>query len=538
MRISLNFAVLLSFGFINTFVCWTNYFGRNEEIALYRNSSNAYFVLLLDGKMHLAPDLETIVAVGLVPSRALPLSDDGIMAANVSHWRGSSAFSQQQRIVYGEPMQSLKTSGRPDDYDGLMRVFVEKIYILQHPFEIISDIPLGPMINPALVIWHGRMVILAGPVVNGSSHRGFVPISIGFAVLNSTTFQIDEVESRKAFKYAFILVGTEGKDGPNKNLWKFYMEDARMMVLPDNRLLLIYGTGKPLRLCTTKITFQEEKVGMNDGHTPANNLGNNSTLLFEKEVYLNSSSVRIQKQKNWSPFLYGKKSQIFYVYTIQPWRIVQVLEDESLYTMGADDLPIKLPPTTDRQQPAEELYGKSFFRSQIKTVSLSALSKTVHDMGWNDKNFGAPRGGSTAILLSDKKHYLTLFHTRIILKGNVNYSYMMGALAFCAHPPFALYSISNVPMVDKAWYTGPWAAKQLDYVVYPMAILVEEPVRSVNATHGRKSLRGRRLYEDTVLLISMGRQDKYGFVVRVRLLDVLEGMQQIGHCGNSGNTTV
>ena len=497
---------------------WSNHYRENNTIVLFKNKTDkSYYLQLFDGLLHRVPDVETLLQLNLRPSSARNLPPLNDLSEN------SDNHCLQNR--FGEPTVSLKP--RSHDYDEVMRVFIELIDTVQYPLHFFSDIPLGFMINPALALWFDRLVLLAGPVVNGYSQRGFHRISAGFAVLNNETYAIDEVTSRSVFKFAFNLVGLEALNGTNKHLWQFNVEDARMMVLPDNRLLIVYNTGKIMRLCITKITLQHEKIGTQQQTVefPANNEGNNSTLLFEKEVYLNSSSVKIAKQKNWSPFLY--ELDIFYIYSIQPWRIVKVLE-------STDDGFGNFAET--RIQPINETYGSYFFRSQIKTVHFQEFSKTIYELGWHDQLFGAPRGGSPAILLPGNNHYLTIFHTRIVLKGNVNYSYMMGAVCFCSKPPFLPYSISNVPIVHKSWYTGPWAARQLDYIVYPMAILLQDMThndtiglhRANSEKHNSSYKTRHELFENKVLLISMGRQDRFGHIVRIGLDGILRGMRLIG----------
>ena len=490
---------------------WSNHYRENNTIVLFKNKTEkSYYLRLFDGLLHRVPDVETIAQLNLRISSAINLPLDDSYRDN----------------RFGDPVVSLKP--RSHDYDEVMRVFIELIDTVQYPLHFFSDIPLGFMINPALALWFDRLVLLAGPVVNGYSQRGFHRMSAGFAVLNNDTYTIDEDASRAVFKHAFNLVGLEALNGTNKHLWQFNVEDARMMVLPDNRLLIVYNTGKIMRLCITKISLQQEKIGTQHQTVkefPANNVGNNSTLLFEKEVYLNSSNVKIAKQKNWSPFLF--EGDIFYIYSIQPWRIVKVLE-------STDDGYGNIAET--KMQPINETYGSYFFRSQIKTLHFREFSKTIYELGWHDQLFGAPRGGSPAILLPGNNHYLTIFHTRIVLKGNVNYSYMMGAVCFCSKPPFLPYSISNVPIVHKNWYTGPWAARQLDYIVYPMAILIQEmthndtiSIRKGNSgKHCSKNKTHHELFENKVLLISMGRQDRFGHIVRIGLDGILRGMRLIG----------
>ena len=113
---------------------------------------------------------------------------------------------------------------------------------------------------------------------------------------------------------------------------------------------------------------------------------------------------------------------------------------------------------------------------------------------------------------------------------------MIGAVSFCSKPPFLPHSISNVPIVHKSWYTGPWAAKQLDYIIYPMAILLQDMThndtinlhRGNNEKHSSSNQTHHKLFANKVLLISMGRQDRFGHIVRVGLDGILRGMRLIG----------
>ncbi len=62
--------------------------------------------------------------------------------------------------------------------------------------------------------------------------------------------------------------------------------------------------------------------------------------------------------------------------------------------------------------------------------------------------------GTPAILVNDV--YLALFHTKAyVQKPYYNiYSYFMGAITFCPHPPFNLHSMSSQPIAHEDWYVS------------------------------------------------------------------------------------
>ena len=99
-------------------------------------------------------------------------------------------------------------------------------------------------------------------------------------------------------------------------------------------------------------------------------------------------------------------------------------------------------------------------------------------------------------------------------------------------------------MVTEEWYTGAWAGRALDYVLFPTGLVIEK--RHVSRHHQQSKSHGHAntsfatmnattgTYQDShqgnpyELVISVGRQDNYGSIFRIGLKSVLQGMVRIG----------
>lgn len=169
------------------------------------------------------------------------------------------------------------------------------------------------------------------------------------------------------------------------------------------------------------------------------------------------------RHKNWAPFV-DKTNEVLLVQNINPLLVV------------------KPTPHTDGQLYAE-------------IVSHEA-AKEIY---WP---YGTLRGGTNAILLPDKDVYLAFFHSKGNLPGNYMSSYFMGAYTFSTSAPYKLLSISALPIMPWKFYTGVWSpmkTARIDYCFFPTSILLE----------------GEQIF------MSAGFQDHSGFVMRLKLVDVL-----------------
>ena len=85
--------------------------------------------------------------------------------------------------------------------------------------------------------------------------------------------------------------------------------------------------------------------------------------------------------------------------------------------------------------------------------------------------YGDLRGGTNAVLVGDR--FLALFHSRPKLHGSDLVTYFFGAYSFSTGLPFRLLSVSNVPIIDENFYTGPWVSKKITYGPYPTTLMIE-----------------------------------------------------------------
>lgn len=490
-----------------------NHFGHALwKFELYLQNQT-YKVKLLDGKLHDVPDRETLAGLGV---------------------NGTDAHDATLVNIHaGHALQTMRLQMKnAHDYDEVMRSFIAKVVPLQYPLDIRSLTDLGPMINPALMHWQdtNQLLILAGPIIGGHSHRAFKIFAEGFALLNKSDV-IDVPNSRKLFGDAFDCL--VHPDGSSRDRWRLFIIDARLLPLEHNRVRIFFSNAYDIsnpRMYSTTVHFP------NDTHaTPSNS--NHTSLLIEKVTSLSHSNSS-GKQKNWSPFIYN--GRMLLVHSIRPWHILSVEDPEGDFAVHWS------------------LPGELFGRHNTRTVPVQTRH-IVHDaeealdaLGWNDKLFGYPRGGTPAVLLPGDMNtggvgplFMMVFHTRALLKSNINYSYFMGALTFCAKPPFRIFSISRVPMVTEEWYSGAWAGRALDYVLFPTGLVLERRGRARHNHHhhhnasnggvnGVSGVSGANTTQQTHqsydMVLSVGRQDTYGSIFRVGLKSVLTGMVRVGHC--------
>lgn len=106
---------------------------------------------------------------------------------------------------------------------------------------------------------------------------------------------------------------------------------------------------------------------------------------------------------------------------------------------------------------------------------------------------------------------MAIFHTVANLHVFFNMdTYFMGALTFCAEPPFAIHSISSHPILLPSLYDGAWVPKFHNYVVFPTGLVVEE--------------------DEKHLLLSLGHQDMSAWVYRMDIEGLLDSLEPVSSC--------
>ena len=107
-------------------------------------------------------------------------------------------------------------------------------------------------------------------------------------------------------------------------------------------------------------------------------------------------------------------------------------------------------------------------------------------------------------MLVETKHgprYLTFFHSQC--KCSIGYilTYYFGAYLFEAEPPFAITHWTPHPIIPKPLYdeNNGWAFKAIDYIVFPIGLLVRNGTAFVSM--GRNDNSGWAVVMNTAALV-------------------------------------
>ena len=174
----------------------------------------------------------------------------------------------------------------------------------------------------------------------------------------------------------------------------------------------------------------------------------------------------------------------------------------------------------------------------IQDLSTARLYHHNHRFAWD---WGEPRGGSTALLIHDK-FFLTFFHSRKYIHSDYGIrswfeTYFFGAYTFSTTPPFRRLKISKAPIVLDEWYSGSTVPGNpfLDYVVFPLsAFITNETIRVINSDATGSSSGGSSYDKNEgvdvvtpVITLSVGRNDKEGWIAKIRLDELLASLVTI-----------
>lgn len=149
--------------------------------------------------------------------------------------------------------------------------------------------------------------------------------------------------------------------------------------------------------------------------------------------------------KNWAMFEYGRNGTLYFVNSIQPFRVMIPLQKYKLSPM-----------IHGTEEDIEYFRGSEYL---MHTVSFSMIK----DFCWN---YGNIHGGTPALLVGDE--YLAFFHSAMGVHYYKTITYWIGAYTFSKEPPFRITAMSKVPIVSPVYYEG-WTYKSLDYDIFPMS---------------------------------------------------------------------
>jgi predicted GH43/DUF377 family glycosyl hydrolase len=202
-------------------------------------------------------------------------------------------------------------------------------------------------------------------------------------------------------------------------------EEPRILVLSSGKLVLIYA-------------------GNTIGYSATQHLAYIYFDIIEHKIIFNRTVLLLKypgKQKNWIPFE-TIKGQLLFVQQFNPLHIVKI--------------------------------GDSIFGDRM-AVNMESVSKLPEmKLPWKSELFGKHiRGGTQALLI--RGVYISFFHTCIENPPNkLIKSYFMGAITFNSSFPYNLISMSQVPILTPALYSGRWVWDGLDYVLYPTGLVIDD----------------------------------------------------------------
>lgn len=221
-------------------------------------------------------------------------------------------------------------------------------------------------------------------------------------------------------------------------------------------------------------------------YTDTSQSNTTSRIYMEDIVYVENFK---HDEKNWTPFEWG--NEIYFLSSIWPFTVVKVSVDAKKTWVGNGNI--------------------------ISTLDLDFVS--CFRWPWSIGRHLVLRGGTQALMLSNTT-YISIFHTfnnMTSLDNGALKTYVMGAFTFEAGPSnsskevqFRLTGISKDPISHNSWYEGPWmyqpnAYGMMDYVVFPMSVILEN---------------------DNLYVIH-GRNDKNTWITRLSLDEVLNSLVRV-----------
>lgn len=362
-----------------------------------------------------------------------------------------------------EKMPSLLVE---NDYpDEKIRAFVQHFEIVDYPFYWTDTHIIKGYFNSAIIRWHNASLI-----AYRGGRKTRTQLSFSWMSDDFKTVDLDR-------EYLGLMGRGQGALVKKSGAFDHSEEDPRMLVLSNNRLMVSYISclnDCPDYYFNTTITFFTMNLNKQTNQ-----------IEFGKSIYLDYSSwqapeeytyvqgIRTVKQKNWVPFEYN--GAIHFIHTFYPLQVLEVI--------------------------GRDANGFGIMKYVVKDTDLYAIP-------WK-KSFGWPiRGGTAAIKV--RGVYLTIFHAVTVLDKLV---YTMGALTFCAEPPFNILSMSKVPITKSLLYDGEWANSGVYYVVFPCGIQLSE--------------------DEQLLYISLGHNDRDTMVLKFEVDALLESLSPIAECLSS-----
>lgn len=215
------------------------------------------------------------------------------------------------------------------------------------------------------------------------------------------------------------------------------------------------------------------------------------------DAYLYDRQFARQHQKNWAPFVHNHK--LLFLQNIWPRMTVVSFA----------------PPTVDLTVTEN---GQESLVSKLASLQQAEEADIIWD-------YGMIKGGTPARRINNDS-YLAFFHSKQYLTPNSKVSYVFGAMTFTAERPFNITAFSRTPIVHRKFYEGAWSHWGfIDYIVFPMSFAFEKPAFDYRNC-------GNICLKETNLLLTIGIQDRNGYIVKVNLKQLLNSLVKVRPVSN------
>jgi hypothetical protein len=426
------------------------------------------------------PDAQTLEALGYQRESSSFTSSSTI--PTLSH-------KDLSRFHSGSPLKPLhQRDGSPDE---LMRIELERNLVLQG--RLLHNLTyLGEYINPSVTYFCDHLLLATG-LAWGITEGRAATEHVEFRWLNHP-FAPFPATSKGSGESSYTYFGVSGKKLAYLDV-PMVGQDPRMVVYNDT--LVVTFTYR----FSNVITMGMSRV-----------VCNRSAQVVHVVQYDNSFYFQLDPQhdqKNWSPFFYSPSDSGKNDNSDHQTNQNHVDMNGQEKRGGEENV------RKDKEEVPEILLIQCINPlTVVKVVRppnneykyATVFSKTaVMPLQWR---YGDLRGGTNAILLSMPNCYFAFFHTSHQLAGNPVKTYFMGAYTFSTKPPFQLLSVSPLPIMDEALYTGPWnplRLRRIDYVPFPSTIF----------------LRGEEV------ILSLGHQDHAGYLAAFNLQELLRSLKPV-----------
>ena len=321
---------------------------------------------------------------------------------------------------------------------------------------------LAWMLNPSIAKWQNRLFIAWRNGVYGQ------PIRFGWLEFSDNEWHVSDTDFYQGIgDHKQVFVKPTG--------FNQLAEDPRVINRPDGTLMIQYTSKKSLYSAPKQTFLHMLPPGFKGrirgvGRVENNNLVNSTV---SDSVLMDGHFLWIV-QKNWVAI--PKGDQMYFLESINP-----------LHLMINYDV-------------TQESIG------MVATV----YNGSKIELPWDPTYGTSIRGGTPALYLPKEDLYLAFFHTVASIISPKVRTYFMGAVAFCPSLPFQIHSVSPYPILKEPLYEGPGVQRDIDHVVFPTSLILDDDKEHIWMTFGSN--------------------DKNGYLNKMNIAELLASMEMVYNC--------